>query len=91
MKSIILPQAIKNILPALGNELIVLLKETAIVGTIAVTDVTQTASLIPVSYTHLKGVARVPAACDIGGGDKREHLIIQAEFVAAEALAQIGI
>ena len=46
MKLIVLPQAIKNILPALGNELIVLLKETAIVGTIAVMDVTQVASLI---------------------------------------------
>ncbi len=36
MISIIMPQAIKNILPALGNEFIVLIKETAIVGTIAV-------------------------------------------------------
>ena len=39
MISIIMPQAIKNILPALGNEFIVLIKETAIVGTITVLDV----------------------------------------------------
>lgn len=43
MKEIIIPQAIKNILPALGNEFIVLIKETAIVGTIAVRDVTKAA------------------------------------------------
>lgn len=43
MVSIIMPQAIKNILPALGNEFIVLIKETAIVGTIAVRDVTKAA------------------------------------------------
>ena len=43
MISIIMPQAIKNILPALGNEFIVLIKETAIVGTIAVRDVTKAA------------------------------------------------
>ena len=43
MISIIMPQAIKNILPALGNEFIVLIKETAIVGTITVLDVTRAA------------------------------------------------
>lgn len=46
MYLIILPQAIKNILPALGNELIVLFKETAIVGYIAVQDLTKMATLI---------------------------------------------
>lgn len=43
---IIMPQAIKNILPALGNEFIVLIKETAIVGTISVLDVTKAAQNI---------------------------------------------
>ncbi len=38
MTHIILPQAIKNILPALGNEFIVLLKETAVVGMISLVD-----------------------------------------------------
>ena len=46
MKSIILPQAIKNILPALGNEFITLIKETAVAGAIAVTDVTKAAQYI---------------------------------------------
>ena len=40
MRSIILPQAIKNILPALGNEFIMLLKETSIVGYVAISDLT---------------------------------------------------
>lgn len=39
MRYIILPQAIRNILPALGNELITLVKETSIVSTIGVTDI----------------------------------------------------
>ena len=41
MRKIILPQAVKNILPALFNELITLLKETAVVGYIAVADLTR--------------------------------------------------
>lgn len=35
MMSIIMPQAMKNILPALGNEFVVLIKETAVVGMIS--------------------------------------------------------
>ncbi len=46
MRLIILPQAIKNILPALGNEFIVLVKETSIAGYIAVTDITKAAQYI---------------------------------------------
>lgn len=46
MREIIFPQAIKNILPALGNEFIVLFKETSIVGYIAVTDLTRAAELV---------------------------------------------
>ena len=42
----ILPQAVKNILPALGNEFIALLKETSIVGYIAVVDLTRAADLV---------------------------------------------
>ncbi len=38
MLKIVIPQAIKNILPTLGNEFIVLIKETSIVSFIAVTD-----------------------------------------------------
>lgn len=41
MLRIILPQAIKNILPTLGNEFIALLKETSVVSFIAVVDLTK--------------------------------------------------
>jgi His/Glu/Gln/Arg/opine family amino acid ABC transporter permease subunit len=41
MKSIILPQAIKNILPALCNEFITLLKETSVAGYVAIQDLTK--------------------------------------------------
>lgn len=43
---IIIPQAIKNVLPPIGNEFIVLLKETAIVGYVSLSDLTRTASQI---------------------------------------------
>ncbi len=46
MWNIIMPQAIKNILPALANEFIVLLKETAIVGYIALEDLTKGGDII---------------------------------------------
>lgn len=35
MRHIIMPQAMKNILPALGNEFVVLIKETAVIGMVA--------------------------------------------------------
>lgn len=41
MVRIILPQAIKNILPTLGNEFIALIKETSVVSFIAVLDITK--------------------------------------------------
>lgn len=46
LRLIVLPQAIKNILPALGNEFIAVLKETSIVGLIAVTDLTRASDLV---------------------------------------------
>lgn len=46
MRYIILPQAVKNILPALGNEFIVLIKETSVAGYIAVTDLTKVAQYV---------------------------------------------
>jgi len=42
----ILPQAFKNVLPALGNEFIVLLKETSVAGYIALQDLTKGADVI---------------------------------------------
>ncbi len=43
---IIMPQAIKNILPALGNEFIALLKETSVAGFIPVIDLTNAGNLV---------------------------------------------
>ena len=43
---IVLPQAFKNILPALGNEFIVLLKETSVAGYIAIQDLTKGGDII---------------------------------------------
>ena len=46
MKEIILPQAFKNVLPAIGNEMIALLKETSVAGYVAVQDLTKAANQI---------------------------------------------
>jgi len=46
MWNIILPQAVKNVLPALGNEFITLLKETSVAGYVAVTDLTKAGDII---------------------------------------------
>lgn len=43
---IILPQAVKNILPALGNEFIALLKETAVAGYVPIIDLTKAGDII---------------------------------------------
>ena len=43
---VIMPQAMKNILPAIGNEMIALLKETAVAGYVAVQDLTRAGNLI---------------------------------------------
>jgi len=46
MKDIILPQAVKNILPALVNESIALLKESALVSTIGALDLLRRANIV---------------------------------------------
>ena len=46
MRFIVVPQAIKSILPALGNEFITLIKETSIVTVIGGRDITKVAMLI---------------------------------------------
>ena len=43
---IIIPQAFKNVLPALANEVIVLLKETSVAGYVAMTDLTRAGNMI---------------------------------------------
>ena len=46
MLKIVVPQAIKNIIPTLGNEFIALLKETSVAGYVAVVDLTRAGNLI---------------------------------------------
>ncbi len=46
MRYIILPQAIKNVIPPLGNEFITLIKETAIVGYVSLADLTRVANQV---------------------------------------------
>ena len=43
---IILPQAVKNVIPPLGNEFITLIKETAIVGYVSLSDLTRVANQV---------------------------------------------
>lgn len=55
MRHVIIPQAIKNILPALGNEFIVMLKESAIVSVIGFADLTRQADIIQsVTYRYFE-------------------------------------
>lgn len=54
MMKIVIPQSVKNILPTLGNEFIVLIKETSIVSFIAVVDVTKAfKSIADANYEYL--------------------------------------
>ena len=46
MRYVVMPQAVKNILPAIGNEMIALLKETSVAGYVSVRDLTKMGSII---------------------------------------------
>lgn len=46
MIHIVIPQVVKNVLPALANEAIVLLKETSVAGYVAVQDLTKGGDII---------------------------------------------
>ena len=51
MMKIVIPQAVKNILPTLGNEFIALIKETSVVSVVALPDLVYVAKdLIGMSY-----------------------------------------
>lgn len=52
MVKIIFPQALKNVLPAIGNEFIALLKETSVAGYIGIQDLTKGGDIIR-SITYL--------------------------------------
>lgn len=60
MRYVILPQAIRNVLPALGNDFVAMVKDTSLVSVLAVRDITQIARLyagrtfrFPEAYTTL--------------------------------------
>lgn len=63
MRYIVVPQAFKNVLPPLGNEFIVLIKETAIVGYVSLSDLTRVANQVASktydAFTPLIGAAVV--------------------------------
>ena len=46
MRKVIFPQAIRYILPAIGNEFIALLKETSVAGYVTIVDLTRAGNLI---------------------------------------------
>ncbi len=46
MRMIILPQAVRYVLPAVGNEFIALLKETSVAGYVAVVDLTRAGNVV---------------------------------------------
>lgn len=56
MVSIVLPQAVKNILPALGNEFITVVKETSLASTFFIGD-------LMTSYLKVKGVNYLTMEC----------------------------
>ncbi len=61
LRYVILPQAIKNILPALGNEFIVIIKESAIVSVIGLRDLMYNGNLIKAATYNAFGVYFIAA------------------------------
>ena len=57
MRKVILPQAVKNILPALGNEFVTVIKESSIVSVIGIADLLfRTNDVIAVTYRSLQAL-----------------------------------
>ena len=58
MRIVVLPQAVKNILPALGNEFVTIIKESSIVSVIGIGDLMfRTKDVIAVTYRSLPALA----------------------------------
>ena len=58
MRLVILPQAVKNILPALGNEFVTVIKESSIVSVIGISDLMYgTNGVIAITYRSLPALA----------------------------------
>ena len=63
MKDIILPQAIRNVLPALVNEVVNLLKETALVSTLGEADIMRQAQVVAAeTYSYFEPLL-IAAGC----------------------------
>ena len=67
MIKVVMPQAIKNVIPAIGNELIALVKETAIVSMVGSTVGTLTFDLNKASETINKSLANYLAPAILAG------------------------
>ena len=78
MVSIVLPQAIKNILPALGNEFITVVKETSLASTFFIGD-------LMTSYLKVKGVNYLTMECLIITG----AIYFILNFILSKILVQV--
>ena len=88
MRFIVVPQAFKNILPSLGNEFITLFKDTSLVNTIGLTELTFPASVTSIGYSAFGGCNQVtvitfkgetPPTCDSNSfsiGDPTDFQIV---------------
>ena len=63
MCKIILPQAVRYVLPAVGNEFIALLKETSVAGYVAVVDLTRAGNLVRNNTHDVFNPLMVVAVC----------------------------
>lgn len=61
MRFILLPQAVRNILPALGNEFIAMLKDSALVSVLGVQDITQLGKVYSASTFNFFGTYSIAA------------------------------
>ncbi len=61
MNKIILPQAIKNIIPALGNEYIMMVKETSIASTLAVSELMYTRVILQNHFLFIQPLIIIAA------------------------------
>ncbi len=58
LRMVVLPQAVKNILPALGNEFVTVIKESSIVSIIGIADLMyRTNGVIAITYIQLESLA----------------------------------
>jgi polar amino acid transport system permease protein len=61
MRFILLPQAVRNVLPALGNEFIAMLKDSALVSVLGVQDITQLGKVYSASTFNFFGTYSIAA------------------------------